>query len=186
MHHSPAIRPRSGFTLIELMAATTLAGMLMIVTMGLLIQVQESAEDIQASVESTTWLHNLRQQLQQDFANCRSVRIERNRVRIDGYSQHQPNQGQVRQLPAIITYTLQSGWLIREQQRSTGNINDISSSQMMGYGVQNLEDLSNLDVDVPPGRWRLKITYQDLQSSPGNNRSKSVTWTLFRHGGGVE
>ncbi len=179
------------FTLIELMAAMTLAGMVMIVTMGLLVQINESAEDIQSSVESATWLNNLRDQFQQDFANCRSVLLDRNEVRIDGYSQFESSTASVRHLPVLIKYRIQGEWLIREEQRSTGNINDYSSRQLMGRGILNIQDLSNLDIDVPPGRWRLKVTYLD-QTNTGsadradNSKTRSVVWTLFRHGGGVQ
>lgn len=188
---SPRIRTRGGFTLIELMAATAIAGMMVIVTMEMLGHLTTQVADGKQRYHSRPWLNVLKAQIQSDFAHCRSIIVKNNELRLDGYTWQDPETGVAQRRPTQIIYQLPKsanrGWLMRKQVDLTGNINSAQHSTVVCFGIARFEDLSRLQLDVPPGVWRMRLHLlaEGEEARSDDDKSEYVDWVFHRHGGFV-
>lgn len=175
---------RQGFTLIEVMVTTAIAGMTLVVVMGLLGHLGQQISENRVIHQHRPWLPVLKRQLEFDFANCRSIVVRKDEIRLDGYAHCDLETGKTSRIPTLITYRLAGeagtpSWLVRVEEKLTGDINGSRTTVPVCFGITGFVDLSNLDVDFPPSHWRLRIQIQDDESS----EAQPVDLVLFRHGG---
>lgn len=135
-----AFRGRRGLTLIELLATTALAGLLM----ATLLQVVAATGRTRALIEDNplqahTWLDQLAEQLNHDIAAAESARWKNDRLILEGWCGWDRKRLERSHEPAIVTYRLVGGGtsqiLIREQRDVLDLGQQRPSQSVMAIGV---------------------------------------------------
>jgi len=150
-----AVRPRSGFTLLELLAALVLASLMMVAAWRLLQTMHRQEKVIAASIaEDRAWLSRIYQRIEQDFRNSRRMAVGQNVVHLEGFAA----TGDVSSLPGLspaeISYTIAEingrSCLRREQLRTDMLSNQSGSQELIAVDVSGL---SLWFADAPDMSW---------------------------------
>lgn len=109
----------SGFTLLEMLAATALAAILLIALLAVTASLGRNAAHMKKADRRQTWSDGLVPLLQLDLANATSLRIETNSFILEGHGEIDLAEATPTQCLATITYSLRRvgdhTWLVREQ-----------------------------------------------------------------------
>jgi hypothetical protein len=167
-HSSIAVR-REAMTLIELLTSLTLSAMLMAVLLSTLAQHTRTNRRLREKKPFAPWKTLLQQQLQQDYAGCRHVLIQSNRIVMEGYS----DQGPVRIEYGIVA-NQKENWLVREEFDLLQRGGATAQRELVCRGVNQFQALTQLSTDVAPGVLRFRIA---------TDEAEGMTVAVVRHGG---
>lgn len=169
---------RQGMTLIELLAALTLSAMLMAVLLGMVSQQTRVNRQLQTEKPFLPWISQLKTQIQSDYAGCRHILFESDRIVINGYSRLDSDRTGLISGPSEIHYYIVStedeNLLYRQRVNLLSNQTDRTTRELVCRQVNRFRLPSRLSTDVAPGVLRLELELSD--------RDTPVKLALVRHG----
>lgn len=171
---------RDGLTLIELMCALLLGAMVVSLLCGVVATMSRRERELRESWPDEGWLRRVRRQMEYDFANSRSVRLDSGRLLLDGYAA--VDVGESRLGPSVVWYEVvmpEAGEprLLR-QARAVGGLNAPASTTVMCFGVEQFSWQLGSAHDVDPGLLvvTMKVQIDDMVGS------RLYTFPLVRQG----
>jgi len=140
--------PPGAFTLIELLAASLLAAMLMAVIVGLVRTTHAQSRAAQRALAANPATSILTDQIRRDFVNARYWAVLPDQVRLSGYIAHDLRTRRQTFRRAEVTYAVvsnrQGSWLVREETQIDEVIGRRSQRDVVWHGVAGL-DVAALD-----------------------------------------
>ncbi len=100
------IPTRSGMTLIELLAATVLAALVMIATLGVIRSLATARKALDEAAVCQPWKRRLAEQLRADLLQSRLLKWDAQQLRLRGYAGRHPVTGVATQRPTEIVYAV--------------------------------------------------------------------------------
>ncbi|MEL7499543.1 MAG: prepilin-type N-terminal cleavage/methylation domain-containing protein [Planctomycetota bacterium] len=172
---------RDAMTLIELLVALSLSSMLIAVLFTLVAQLSNSQERLRDEHDLALWRQILKQQLVDDYRNCRSVLVRsRELILLGNYSKAGPNGQELSSEQRIRYFILsdtEGNWLYREQAGQSGTSGD---TELVCSGVIGFRSTSDLSTDVAPGVLQLQVISEGTRSKQDLLVMEA---SLVRHGG---
>lgn len=111
---------RSGLTLVELLAATALAGLLLAALSGVLETLRTQRETLRRNHPVAPWQARARRQIRWDLAHARWMLVRPRELHLIGYAARGPD-GAVGHRPARVVYVVRTlggrSWLLRRESR---------------------------------------------------------------------
>jgi len=121
------MRPRSGLTLLELVAASLLAAMLCVAVLGMMASSARRHRIIINQTPARPWISPLAEQVRWDVLQSRSFRIRPNALELHGFASRDFGTGVAYHGPTVITYQIvkdgEVSWLLRKEL----HVDDLSS-----------------------------------------------------------
>jgi|GEM_PF-5003387 len=134
----PASR-MAAMTLVELLAATALAAVLMTAVAGVLRLLAVERRALDDHRTPPAWKEQLLEQLRWDLANSRSMRVARTKLQLTGYAGCDFQTGAVTHRPAEVIYELRRqnarDWLVRRELHQNGTDDDRQRTELVCDGV---------------------------------------------------
>jgi len=134
--------PRWGLTLVELLAALVLCGLLLVCLMGLTVDLFRTHSEILALGEAHGWRRDVATQLRWDIEHAQKIRVQGEQLTLSGTGALDARLEPLHHPVTVWYYTQHDGqrwWLIREQRvqnsRSTGS----PQVELLAAGIQRLE-----------------------------------------------
>jgi len=172
---------RNAFTLVELMASLAISALLLVSVMGLTARLSLAARQIRENYPIHHWKEVLRNRLESDFQNARSIVVRDQEIVIEGMSTRSAigtDDGFALHVPARITYTIQSNddsyLLTRGEQRLGVAPPDARSLEFLCSGIVRFRTDQPLATDVAPGILGLEMYELNIE--------QPIKLTLVRHG----
>ena len=168
-----------GFSVIEILVATTLAAMLMIATLGLSSSISKTNKIFEKIDSEPAWVTQFCELLQWDLANATKIQTGKNKIILEGYGtldrrHYAPNHSRVR-----VTYILKKlgehNWVVREQEKLDDLTNRNRWADFVCTGVASFQAKtiypkekknSATDKDSVPSRVRLILQLNSEDKSP--------------------
>lgn len=180
--HSSTDNPRTGFTLVELLAALAISSLLLVCVMGLSVRLAQGAKAVREQHSKSPWLDVLQHRLQTDYQNARSVVIRPSEITIEGkgtLADAKSNDGFLMQLPMRISYTISNFeddiYVLVRTERSLVNVGQGGvQSELLATGLTGFQSDQILATDVAPGVLGLQIFKL--------NEAEPIQLNLIRHG----
>lgn len=98
------LAPALGFTLIELVCALALGAMVVTLLCGMVARMSQREKAWREKYPDISWVHRVREQIEQDFALSREVRWTHDRIEMQGYGPVDPGSNLAR--PSEIVYLI--------------------------------------------------------------------------------
>lgn len=170
------------FTLIELLASSILAAMLMIVIVGLVRTTHAQSRAARRAWEANPATSILADQIRRDFVNARHWEMRSNQVRLSGYLAQDLRTGKQTFRPAEVVYAIvtsrQSTWLLRQEAQFDEVIGKRVRRDALWQGAAALEvvpgsddaEFESASGAAPPGMTalpsRLLLAVRDPSGKP--------------------
>ena len=160
------MKPKNGFSLVELVFALTISSVLLVTIMGLTGRLSQASKEIRTRHAVRPWASVLRSQLENDYRHANSIIVKPKEILIQStaipHSLLQRDGEYVSlQVPLLITYRLieieGSSVLYRTETRLDRSVADNRIRQLMCQGVERFSVSHPLDTDVPPGILELTV-----------------------------
>jgi hypothetical protein len=169
-----------GFTLVELIAALTLATLLIVAVLWLAGRLSHHRRILEQAAPFEGWKSRLTRQVEMDFQNSRSILVRPKELVFTGFSYRQRGSAESRHLPTQIAYTIVAegsrSFLVRREVHSDESPGANTQSTIMCDGVTRIDSRTRLDTDVPPGVVNLVWTVTT------DTRTTTFPMVLVRHG----
>ena len=142
---------RNGFTVIELLAASTLGMLLMVTLLGALGAVTSQHQALLRTRAPRPWQKRLAEQFRRDFMNSRQFRGERTELTLIGYAGRDFTTGVPTHRLTQIVYSVEDNgrrsWLMRRETHLQSRSNRNSRTQPACAGAVRLQviDLDEID-----------------------------------------
>ena len=170
----------SGFTLVELIAALTLATLLIVAVLGLAGRLSHHRKILEQAAPFEGWKSRLTRQVEMDFQNSSSILVRPKELVFTGYSYRQRGSVENRHMPTQITYAMVAegsrSFLVRREVHSDESPGANTQTTIMCEGVTRVDARTRLDTDVPPGVLNLDWTFS------GDKSTTTFPMVLVRHG----
>ena len=118
---------RSGFTLLELVAATLLAAMLCVAVMGITANSARQSREIKNQFPARPWLAPLAEQIHWDIVQARSFRVRPDSIELHGFGGRDFTTAVAYHGPTVVTYQIVKDgdvhWLLRKE----AHVDDLTS-----------------------------------------------------------
>lgn len=135
-------KARLAFTLVEFVAATALATLLLVAVLGVAAAFAKSAARRERAVTPPLWQHRLAEQIRWDFEQAREVRKVGSRLELRGYGDVEANSPTTRRLVEV-TYQTESlahrTWLTRRQRPIGLATSTARQPELLAQGVAMLD-----------------------------------------------
>lgn len=133
----------NGFSLIELLAALVLAGVLMMTTGKLLNILRQQEKLIARTAEAdAAWVSRTLDLLEQDLQNSRRVRATPSGFQLSGFAGTDRITGQANQSEGLVEWSIEeqpgTSWLIRTESASTSLSNRPSQRKVVAADVRQI------------------------------------------------
>lgn len=133
----------NGFSLIELLAALLLAGLLMMTTGQLLNTLRQQEKLIARTAEAdAAWVSRTLNLLEQDLQNSRRVRATLAGFQLTGFAGSDRTTGQANQSEGLVEWSVEeqlgTNWLIRTESASTSLSNRPSQRKVIAADVRQI------------------------------------------------
>lgn len=172
---------KSGFTLVELLAALMLAALLMAGMTGIAGHLAKQKRQLEATHNPLAWLVQLEERLSRDYRNCSRILVRPRSIELRGFSYTHFGSGRAEHLPVEVRYELvrqQTGDLLVRTERHLDEVAGKNQRrELLCIGVERFELVSDLELDVPPGVLELNL------KGIAEERSFLIPIVLVRHGG---
>ena len=154
---------RSGFTLVEFVAATALTMLLILAVLMVVCSAARGREALASAQRRLSVPERALQLIDQDLLNSDIVRIEGNTIRLDGHASLNLDTPARRHRPVRVEYTLRTyegrSWLVRSQKEMDDSVNRKTHSELVcanitGISMENLKSdstSSNIPVNLVRG-----------------------------------
>lgn len=179
---------QSAFTLTEILAALVLATLVMTLLMGLTARISRTNKGIVLRRPDNTWQTQLKENLQSDFENCRSITVTPGEITFECYAVPRVvdlsflTEVPAGHLPVQVTYTTvetRHGWSLLRNEKLLGYGDmDFEKSVLMAKGIQRFRTIDDLSTNAAPPVLRL-----ELEGEAFVNDEKKIQFNLVRHGG---
>jgi prepilin-type N-terminal cleavage/methylation domain-containing protein len=161
---------RHGLTLIELMCALLLGAMVVSLLCGVVATMSRREREMRESWPDEGWLRRVRRQMEHDFANSRSVRLDSGRLLLDGYAAVEV--GESRLGPSVVWYEVvvpeEGEPRLLRRARAVGGVDPQESTTVMCFGVEQFSWQLGSAHDVDPGL--LMVTMKVQGDDMGGSR----------------
>ncbi|HCD32464.1 MAG TPA: hypothetical protein DER01_08640 [Phycisphaerales bacterium] len=137
---------RRGFTIMELLIASTLAAILMV---GILFATTQQAKQVQRLQTQTSPLHfdTVIQMLRSDLMLATACKVTEDQIQLQGYMQLNSKTQSQTQKPAHVIYRLvaigNDHWLIRHQRDPSSLTLQDSSANLLCKGITSMQLLAS-------------------------------------------
>ena len=155
----PALRSRRGFSLLELLAASALAAVLMVVLLQVVGSLARSRVVLEGGAAGEEpWRADLVEHLRWDLLNAAEVTAERNRVVLAGHGSLDRATLSPGHLPVTVVYALERlggrTWLVRRQSPRGGAGREPGWSELVcpdvtAFGVEEVEQAGPIRAGRP-------------------------------------
>lgn len=155
-----------GFTAVELLVASALAGLMTVAVLGVLGLLTKHHRELLAKRTVEPWQVQLKEQLRWDFANARHCQNSPTQLRLVGFGGRDFASGAATYRPAEVSYLVkelaQRHWLIRRETHSDDRSLRNFRQEIVCGGVQRIE-MQPLDPAAArtqgtiPSRFRLRL-----------------------------
>jgi len=133
---------RQGFTMIELLAASTLTAMMMVFVLGSVSGLTVRQKELEKSDRSPSWKNRLVEQLRWDLTNAEIVEVQANRLLLTGFGGRDWKTGNPTQRRTEIVYevklTNNHGRLMRHETHVDELTNTNRRSDLMALGIASI------------------------------------------------
>jgi prepilin-type N-terminal cleavage/methylation domain-containing protein len=171
------VKNRAGMTLIELLAASALAALLMVSILGVLRSLRVQSRVLLADDPVESWKLQLREQLQWDLTNARKMSWRPDRLCLRGYGGRETVTDRATLRPTEVIYSVREvgdrHWLVREEVHLDGRALHNRESRLSCEGVEALVVMpyepDNLRPPEDPRRHRVRRA-QVFSAVPGQVR----------------
>lgn len=165
-----------GMTMIELLAATVLASMLMVSVIGILLTISAQARALRTAATAIPWREQLRAQLRWDLSNTKTMTWNAGELRLHGLAGRDFATATVTQLPSEVVYSIRrlagQNWLLRSEQDVDSRSNRNRRTELVCFGVERFDfRLLDRDESLPqrpspvPRAFRM-VLHADTGSEP--------------------
>jgi len=172
---------KSGFTLVELLAAVTLAVLLIVGMAGIAGPLAKQRRQLEAAHNPLAWLVQLEERLSRDYRNCSRILVRPRSIELRGFSYTHFGSGRAEHLPVEVRYDLirqQAGdLLVRTERHLDEPAGENQRRELLCRGIERFDLVSELELDVPPGVLELNL------KGIAEKRLFSIPIFLVRHGG---
>ena len=172
---------RSGFTLVELVAAMAISVLLMVTVMGLAARLSIASKKVRESHPVNSWKTILQSRIESDYRGARAIVVRPTEILIDVVGspiKDELDDSFLLPMPKRIRYSIRSNdqesWLIRSEQLLVGNAYRGQTNEWMANDVVGFRSDQVLATDVAPGVFGLEIELM--------NQAERLELTLVRHG----
>jgi prepilin-type N-terminal cleavage/methylation domain-containing protein len=130
---------RRAFTLIELLAASALSALIMLVLLQVIASISRSrvavAREMNSRTGQTRWKSEVIQLLRRDMLNATTARLEVGRLTLTGHGSVDRNRLHARHEPVSVVYEVDRGRLIRRQMARDGMPRENDFGEIVCAGV---------------------------------------------------
>jgi len=150
------MKHRDGFTLIEALAATALAAIMMIAVMSVVSAIARSDKAIDTDTRDDDWRSRVIQVIRQDLQHADEVQSLDGRVILTGHTSLDRKTLKPTHRPAVVVYAISQyagqSWLVRTQTDPESRSLHNAWAQVVCSGVSGLtvSILAGATVDSPP------------------------------------
>jgi len=158
---------RTGLTLIELLCALLLGAMVVSLLCGMVATMSRREREMRESWPDEGWVHRVRRQMEHDFANSRTVRLDSGRLVLDGYAAVEI--GEQRLGPSVVSYEVvvpEAGEAkLLRRAREIGGVNNFETTTIMCCDVERFSWQLGSAHDVDPGLLVVTMHVRDSDRS---------------------
>lgn len=133
---------RGGFTAVELLAATTLAALLMVAVLGVLQGMTQGQKSLRARETAPAWQARLAAQLEWDFAQAQAIATSADGIALTGLGGRDARSGVVAHRPTQVRYFIapagERSCLLREESWLQSRALSNSTCELVVIGVERL------------------------------------------------
>lgn len=153
-HRTCRGRDRCGMTMIELMAASVLASLLMVAVLGILLTMSAQRRALRTIATVAPWREQLLAQLRWDFTNARTMSWSAGELRLYGLGGRDFATASVTQRPSEVIYSIRrmtgKNWLLRSEIDVDSRSNRNMRAELVCFGVERFDfRLLDRDEEVP-------------------------------------
>jgi hypothetical protein len=183
---------RNAMTAIEVLAATTLASLMLASVMGLLGALARQERSLRQSSTAPAWHRQLADQLQWDLRNARQVVAVPSGVRLVGYGGRDFSTDRPTGRPTEVDYYLMetagSRWLVRREAHTDEQTTDSRRTEIVCRGVDRFEwgtvvidrpIMNSAGLDLPASDIPLAIPERTVVRLYEAGRSEPIFAELF-------
>jgi hypothetical protein len=132
-----------GMTAVELLAAASLAAMLLVSVLGVLTTLSAQSRELLRKTATAPWQQRVADQLRRDLDNARQLSSSRNRLALSGYvggsgPLREPNL-RAADVTYFVTSTSDATYLVREERARDALSNTTVSRQLVAGGIFKLQ-----------------------------------------------
>ena len=153
---------RTGVTIVEVLAALVLAGMLMVALTGVLRSWGAQKEVLAEKHQPALWQMQLEEQLRWDLQNSRLISVAAGELRLSGYGSRDAASGMSTMREAEVNYRVEANSGLRLLLRSTRNTYETARKQwpteLVCEGVARLEVTQPVPTEHEEGGMEIQFT----------------------------
>lgn len=162
-------KARHGLTLVELLAATILASMLMVAVLGVLQSLTRQQKMLLDLNQTEPWQARFWEQLEWDLTNSRTVQVTPEKIVLEGYAGRDAGTQTLTHRPTRIEYSVlqtEATSLLSRYEVETGSRSlQEGVSEVLGVGIKQIL-LSASEPSLPAEGSEQEISVSPLQEGP--------------------
>lgn len=176
MPRDATFRPRGAFTLVELLAASTLTALVMVAVLGIIGGLSARQRELAQYDSNAAWKSRFRQQLQWDLANARAIQILPNAFVLTGFASRDLNSGMATHKATKIVYWCKAVAGHDCLVRTETSLEDPAADDQEEYVC---DQVANLVVHLPAA------DATELDARVGQPVPESLSISFFSRGGAL-
>jgi len=142
----PTTRKAKGFTLVELLVASTLTAALMVTLLAMLAQVSRGARSIESRYKNPHWRSRIVDHFRRDLMHGSVIRATTGEFEIQGFSGRDERTGRITHRPTTTTYyiAIVAGQqaLLRKVKVAEGAVLQNVKTDLVGLGISRFDVLT--------------------------------------------
>ena len=141
-------KKRLGLTIVELLAATALATMLVAAVLGVLNRVTQQQKVLLTDDAPEPWHNRIVDLLEWDLANSQTIRTTPDGIHLEGFASRDVVTGEPLHCPAVVSYLIvregERSWLMRRETHPDALVLDNRTAELVCAGAERI-------LATPPG-----------------------------------